>query len=242
MRALIISDIHSNIIALETVLEHAGKVDAVWCLGDVVGYGPNPNECVQLLKEQPNLVCLLGNHDAAAISMVSVQTFNLEARQAVEWTQEVLTEDSTAFLQECPASMEVENVTLAHGSPRRPVFEYLLDTRSATENFEFFNTEYCFVGHSHLPVNFHLREDDYMARLSIPPIGQTLQLYPRAILNPGSVGQPRDRDPRAAYAIYDSESHIWVYNRVEYDIATTQERMREHNLPERHITRLESGW
>jgi predicted phosphodiesterase len=242
MRALVISDIHSNIIALETVFKHAGKVDAVWCLGDIVGYGPNPNECVQLLKEQPNLVCLLGNHDAAAISMVSVQTFNLEARQAVEWTQEVLTEESVAFLQDRPASVEVENVTLAHGSPRRPVFEYLLDTRSATENFDFFNTDYCFVGHSHLPVNFHLREDDYMARLSIPPIGQILKLYPRAILNPGSVGQPRDRDPRAAYAIYDSKAQNWAYNRIEYDIATIQERMREHNLPERHITRLESGW
>lgn len=242
MRALIITDIHANLIALEAVLKAAGEVDAVWCLGDVVGYGPNPNECIDLLQEQPNLICLLGNHDAAAIKMLNINTFNPEARLSVSWTQEELTEESVEFLKNRPQLVEADGATLAHGSPRQPVFEYLLDTRTATENFKAFQTDYCFVGHTHLPVMFYMQGDDYTARLTIPTSGQATQLTPRAILNPGSVGQPRDRDPRAAFAIFDTETHTWHAQRVDYDIETTQERMEQIGLPPRHILRLEGGW
>ncbi len=242
MRILIITDIHANQVALETVLEHAGEVDAVWCLGDVVGYGPNPNECVEIIRELPNLICLLGNHDAASIKMMDISTFNPEARKSVEWTQSVLTEESTKFLAERPATMVINQVTLAHGSPREPTYEYLLDTGAATENFGYFNNAFCFVGHTHLPVIFYKEDDDYLCGLAIPVANAVTQLNARSIVNPGSVGQPRDRDPRTAYAIFDPDENTWAYTRIEYDIPETQRRMKEYDLPERHIIRLENGW
>lgn len=242
MRALIITDIHGNLPALQAVLEDAGNVDAVWCLGDVVGYGPSPNECVQLVRLQPNLVCLLGNHDAASVGMLDVDTFNPEARLSVNWTQGVLSAENQVYLRQRPLTQVVENVTLVHGSPRHPIYEYLLDTRAATENFEHFGTDFCFVGHTHLPVMFTIKGGDYMARFTVPSEGEAAELKPRAIINPGSVGQPRDRDPRAAYAIFDTETNTWHPHRVAYDIAATQQAMREHRLPQRHIERLESGW
>jgi len=242
MRALIISDIHANLVAFETVLEHAGEVDAVWCLGDVVGYGPNPNECIALLKEQPNMVSIMGNHDAAAIDELELNTFNPEARRSIEWMREILEPECFEFLGSRPRQLVMEGVTLVHGSPRQPIYEYLLDTRAATENFEYFTTDFCFIGHTHLPVLFYMEPGDYLAGLTIPPIQQKTKLKPRAIINPGSVGQPRDRDPRAAYALYDSEEITWHYRRVEYEITATQERMQKADLPERHILRLEGGW
>ena len=242
MRTLIISDIHANLTALETVLKHAGEVDRVWCLGDVVGYGPSPNECIARVKELPNLTCLLGNHDAAAIGQIDINTFNPEARISIEWLQGQLTEESLEFLKELPEKKNFDAATLAHGSPRQPVFEYLLDTQAATENFEHFETDFCFVGHTHLPVIFHLKNDDYIARLSVPPANKQNKLKVRTIVNPGSVGQPRDRDPRAAYGIFDPKKKTWDYRRVEYDIPAVQELMTEAGLPERHVLRLEGGW
>ncbi len=242
MRALVITDIHGNLPALQAVLQDAGEVDAVWCLGDVVGYGPNPNECVQLVRSQPNLVCLLGNHDAASVGMLDVDTFNPEARLSVNWTQSVLSAENQVYLRQRPLTQVVEDVTLVHGSPRHPIYEYLLDTRAATENFEHFENDYCFVGHTHLPVMFTMQNGDYMARFTVPMVDEVTELRPRAIINPGSVGQPRDRDPRSAYAIYDSEAHSWLSRRVAYDIDETQRMMQQARLPQRHIERLESGW
>jgi predicted phosphodiesterase len=242
MRILVISDIHANLIALDTVLEHAGEVDAVWCLGDVVGYGPWPNECIARLQDLPELVCLIGNHDAAAINLLDIATFNPEAQISINWMQTRLTEDSLDFLRSLQEHVAIDDVTLAHGSPRQPILEYLLDTRSATENFDHFSTSYCFVGHTHLPVRFEYKNGDYISRLSIPPINEVTELAPRAILNPGSVGQPRDRDPRSAFTIFDPDENTWHYQRVGYDIASVQEKMTEEGLPERHIQRLQGGW
>ena len=135
MKILVISDIHANLMALKAVLDAAGEVDAVWCLGDVVGYGPNPNECVELIRKQPNVICLLGNHDAACIGKMSVETFNHEARMAVDWTKSILTLENRDFLLGLPETVVHNEVTLAHGSPREPVYEYLLDVQSAAENF-----------------------------------------------------------------------------------------------------------
>lgn len=242
MRILVISDVHANFVALEAVLEHAGKVDAVWCLGDVVGYGPSPNECITRLKELPNLVCLLGNHDAAAVNILDSKSFNPEARISIEWLQTQLTKESINFINGRPQTDSIGQVTLAHGSPRQPVLEYLLDTRSATENFGFFDTDFCFVGHTHLPVIFYTSNDDYLARLTIPQANQVTKLKPRSIINPGSVGQPRDRDPRSAYVIFDSQKKSWDYKRIEYDIPKVQQLMIAAGLPERHVNRLEEGW
>ena len=138
--------------------------------------------------------------------------------------------------------MNLDYITLVHGSPYRPIWEYLLDTRTATISFEFFDKPYCFVGHTHLPVLYHLPDDRQTAQLIVPEHVSQMTLAPRAILNPGSVGQPRDRDPRAAYAMLDLTDFTWEWHRVEYDIKSVQEQMQEANLPERHITRLSAGW
>ena len=242
MRILILSDIHANLTALETVLTQAGKVDAVWCLGDLVGYGPDPNESVNLIRHLPNLSCILGNHDAATVGLIDVASFNIEARQAIYWTQSQLSEGNKTFLKTLPEELIIDNVTLAHGSPRHPIWEYLLDTRSATLSFGYFETPFCFVGHSHLPVAFELKEGSAGARLLIPVPEEELVLQPRTIINPGSVGQPRDRNPQAAYALFDTETHIWISSRVGYPIREVQERMIAAGLPSRHIERLAGGW
>lgn len=242
MKILIISDIHANFTALEAVLADAGKVDAVWCLGDLVGYGPDPNECVERIAQLPNFLCILGNHDAAALQHIEMDTFNPEARAAILWTQQKLNAANLAFLQSLPERVTVEHVTLVHGSPRQPVWEYLLDTRTATANFEYFETPYCLVGHSHLPMVYYLAEESLSARLIVSEDTTQLVLTPRAILNPGSVGQPRDRDPRAAYAILDLEEYTWEWRRAAYNIPDVQARMKEAHLPDRHIQRLAAGW
>jgi predicted phosphodiesterase len=242
MRVLVISDIHANLTALEAVLADAGQVDAAWCLGDVVGYGPDPNECILRVKELPNLECILGNHDAASLNHIGVNAFNPEARQAIYWTQRVLTEQSTIFLRSRPEKVVIGEVTLAHGSPRQPVWEYVMDPYVATQNFSFFETTYCFIGHTHLPVRYNLEEGQLTADMIGLEPNQITELKPRAIINPGSVGQPRDRDPRASFAIYDTDAQTWDYRRIAYDIRSVQERMIAARLPERHIVRLEGGW
>jgi predicted phosphodiesterase len=242
MRILVISDIHANLTALEAVLSEAGEIDAAWCLGDLVGYGPDPNDCVFRVKELPNLVCILGNHDAAVLNQIDIDSFNPEARLAISWTQSVLFDGSLAFLRKLPEKANIDCVTLAHGSPRQPVWEYLLDTSTATRNFDYFDTSYCFVGHTHMPVIYQLAQARRRVQLSIPEPNTSIALQPRSILNPGSVGQPRDRDVRAAYAIYDSENETWHYRRVSYDIVAVQDRMKAAELPERHIQRLAMGW
>ena len=242
MRILIISDIHANQNALDAVLVDAGEFDAAWCLGDLVGYGPDPNECVDRVRALPNLVCIIGNHDAATLNQIDSETFNPEARQAIRWTQAALTDANLSFLRSLPERVNLDHVTLAHGSPRHPVWEYLLDTQNATRSFEYFESPYCFVGHTHLPSIYYMGDNNHSARLLIPEANTHLMLSPRAILNPGSVGQPRDRDPRAAYAIYTPDEEVWEYKRVTYDVVSVQDRMKSAGLPERHIQRLTAGW
>lgn len=250
MRVLVISDIHANLAALEAVLEEAGDFDMLWCLGDLVGYGPDPNECVSLVRSLPNTVCILGNHDAAILGHIATESFNPEARKALDWTRDILTEASMQFLQSLPELKESTNIieeehagaTLVHGSPRQPVWEYLLDTYNATSNFDFFRTPYCFVGHTHIPVIYQLVDGRGSAILVIPEANSKIVMKPRSILNPGSVGQPRDRDPRAAFAIYHVGEEVWEYRRVHYDVKSAQQRMKDIGLPERHILRLSAGW
>jgi predicted phosphodiesterase len=242
MRILIISDIHANLTALDAVLDDAPQVDAVWCLGDLVGYGPDPNECVKRVQTLPNLVCLIGNHDAAVSGVIDTTSFNSEARLAVLWTQSVIEQDNLDYLRGLSPQTEIDSVHLAHGSPRQPVWEYVLDTRTAFENFDYFDTPFCFVGHSHMPVVFRMEDKQHTTDLSIPKANSSLKMVPRAIYNPGSVGQPRDRDPRAAYAVFDSDRQTWSLQRVSYDIQSVQDRMLAARLPQRHIQRLSAGW
>jgi predicted phosphodiesterase len=242
MRILVLSDIHANLSALEMVFQNAGQVDATWCLGDVVGYGPDPNECVSLLRERPNLTCLLGNHDAAVLSRIPLETFNHDARRSIEWIQRIIAPASIQFLDRLPEKTVIEGVTLVHGSPRNPVWEYVLDLYNAAQNFDHFDTQICMVGHTHLPIAYLAGENTRDVRWVIPLEGEGIKIENRAILNPGSVGQPRDHDPRASFAIFDSETNTWEIKRVEYDVRSVQKRIRAADLPSRHALRLIEGW
>lgn len=242
MRVLVLSDIHANLDALQAVLSAAGDVDQTWCLGDIIGYGPDPNECIETLRARPNLTCLLGNHDAAALNHIAIEAFNREARLSIQWLQEILTSEHKNFLANLPDRIIIDQVTLAHGSPRNPVWEYLLDSGSAAENFFFFDTQICLVGHTHLPLAYIAHDQTGSIERRILQDGDKFILTGRAILNPGSTGQPRDHDPRAAYAIFDTETLLWCAYRVAYDFAPVQERIRLAGLPVRHALRLAEGW
>jgi predicted phosphodiesterase len=244
MHVLIISDIHANLVALEAVLAAAaGRYEAVWCLGDLVGYGPNPNECVAAVRALPGLTCLVGNHDKAVLGEVDLNVFNGDARAAITWTQNVLAAESAAYLAALPARTETGGYTLAHASPRRPVWEYILDRFVAQDNFAHFTTPVCLVGHTHLPVVYRQSGPEGEALEEAPDYERVLSLAAgKFIVNPGSVGQPRDSNPAAAYALLDAASGAWQFCRTDYDIPATQGRMRAARLPERLASRLGFGW
>jgi len=241
MRILVMSDIHANLTALEAVLADAGDVDGIWCLGDLVGYGPDPEECITRIRKLPNLICLIGNHDAAVMGQLDQEAFNREANQSVNWTREQLSEASLTYLEGLCTRIETMGVTLSHGSPRNPIWEYLLDLSTVLTNFSFFRTRVCLVGHTHIPV-LYVHNGNGTVDWSVPQANVAIDIPSRAILNPGSVGQPRDRDPRAAYAIYTPEDHKWEARRVSYDFPAVQERILAAGLPSRHATRLGDGW
>jgi predicted phosphodiesterase len=242
MRILIISDIHANLVALEAVLKDAGTVDAVWCLGDLVGYGPNPNECVALVRQLPNLLCLVGNHDKAVLGEIDINVFNNDARVAIEWTQRTAATETLEYLRSLPANDLSWPYTLTHGSPRQPIWEYILDKYIAEENFPLFDTSYCLVGHTHVPVIFHQASRDEVVEEAPDYTAPRALRNERLIINPGSVGQPRDNNPDAAYAILEPYDAIWQFKRVPYDILATQSRMRAARLSERLVARLAYGW
>ena len=243
MRIAILSDIHANLPAFEAVLRDAedhGPLDALWCLGDTVGYGPHPNECIALLRRYQH-VAVVGNHDMAACGRMGTEEFNEGAAAAARWTGEQLTDDARSYLRELPPVITEELFTLVHGSLRQPEWEYLLSGEQALVQFDLQRTPYSLVGHSHLP--FICRE-----RSRVPPGLQPaadrdrVELgTERLILNPGSVGQPRDGDPRASYALYDSDEAIVGFRRVEYDIAATQTAMEATGLPRWLSERLSYG-
>jgi len=243
MRILVLSDIHANFTALEAVLKDAGEADETWCLGDLVGYGPDPNAVVEQMREVRNLTCLMGNHDVAVIGRMPMETFNGDARRTLLYHEKVLTASNMDFLRELPTKIKVlEDATLAHGSPRDPLWEYILNSLTARLNFEHFNTPWCFVGHSHIQCMFALDEEKDRVTLETIKPDVTVNLRRKLILNPGSVGQPRDRDPRAAYAIYDTKEKTWLPKRVAYNIAEVQGRIRTAGLPEKQAVRIAEGW
>lgn len=245
MRYLIVSDIHANLVAFETVIQHAGRFDGVWCLGDVVGYGPNPNECIERLRSLSH-VCVAGNHDYAALGKLNLEDFNVDAQASTRWTEQQLTPDSRAFLESLPERYVEGNYTLVHGSPREPIWEYLLFPSMATPQFAYFDTPTCFVGHTHAPVVFTLIQGETGpegCEATALPVAEKIPLgRERQIVNPGSVGQPRDGDPRAGYAILDTELHELEHFRIDYPVHEVQKQMTAKGLPPRLIARLGYGW
>lgn len=242
-RILVISDIHGNLDALEAVLEAAGKVDHTWCLGDIAGYGPQPDECIARISRLPDLTCMMGNHDYAAISDMSLETFNTDARKALLWQREVMSEESKIFLRNLSEKpLERGEVTLAHGSPRDSIWEYIMNAVVARQNLDAFWTRWAMVGHTHYQAVFQFHSENDGMSIEVPAPDKGYHLHERAILNPGSVGQPRDRDPRAAFAIFLPKEKLWEPHRVDYDIRKVQRLIRKAGLPNRHAERLAAGW
>ena len=242
-RILVLSDIHGNLEALQAVLADAGAVDQTWCLGDIAGYGPQPNECIRKISELPELTCMMGNHDFAAITDMPLDSFNSDARKAMVRQREMLSADSKAFLAErLDKPVERGEVTLVHGSPRDSIWEYIINSVIARQNLEHFWTRWCMVGHTHYQAIFQFHSENETITIETPPLNSPYRMVERAIFNPGSVGQPRDRDPRAAYAIFDPVEKTWEPRRVEYDIHKVQKLIHKYGLPMKHADRLTEGW
>ncbi len=243
MQTLILSDVHANLTALISVLEDAAPFDRVWCLGDIVGYGPDPNECVEQIKSLPGLICVKGNHDAASVGGLDVHTFNMDAQESLAWLTKELTFENSQWIEALDDVVIVNDITLVHGSPRSPVWEYIMDSGCAHENMKAFDTSICLVGHTHLPAVYELGGNSASpTRISKITVDEEFAVNHKSIINPGSVGQPRDLDARASYMIYNDVLESWCYHRVDYDIQAVQERIMAANLPYRHAARLKAGW
>lgn len=246
MQLALISDIHGNLEALHAVLKaiDALKPDAIWCLGDVVGYGPQPQACVESVQQVASL-CLAGNHDLAVAGRLDLEDFTETAQAAIRWHQSLLPHQTLSWLAGLPSLLIQDGVTLAHGSPRSPIWEYVTDAGGAAENADYFDTQLCLIGHSHAAIAWRLTEARWWgrARLQRRPPGEPLSLVQdRWLLNPGSVGQPRDRDPRASFALLDTQNQTWTWHRQEYDIAPVAEAILAAGMPAKLAHRLYEGW
>jgi diadenosine tetraphosphatase ApaH/serine/threonine PP2A family protein phosphatase len=214
--------------------------DAVWCLGDLVGYGPRPNRCCTLVADRAD-ICLIGNHDLGVLGRLDLEDFSYDAATSARWTTSVLDEEPRRFLESLEPQCARGDVALYHASARDPVWEYVLTPFAALASFTASEARLLFVGHSHVALAFGLA--DRKLETTIAPGGTELDLAGdgRWILNPGSVGQPRDGDPRAAYLVLDLDANRADYRRVEYPVARTQEEIRERGLPEPLAERLAQG-
>ena len=240
MRIAALSDVHANLRALEAVLAEidAGRFDGIWCLGDLVGYGPKPNECTALLQER-STVCLAGNHDLVVLGKIPIDAFAGEAAAAARWTQTVLDESGRAFLASLEPQAAAPGAELFHGSPRDPVWDYVLSDESAASALARTEAPLVLVGHSHVALEI---SNGGELRGEPAPAGTKLELGGlRRLLNPGSVGQPRDGDPRAAWLEVDFGTGRATFHRTDYPVERTQAEMREAGLPEALALRLAFG-
>lgn len=231
MRIGIISDIHSNREALEAVLQDISlqKVEEVWCLGDIVGYGPDPNECINLVRSKI-MICVAGNHDHAVAGIIEPFNFDPDAEKACLWTRAALTEESKEYIASMPLKLVIGDFTLVHGSPRES-FEYITSSFEAKEALPYLKSFFCLIGHSHIPMILRPGEET-KRRNSYPTNLRKVTLTEHAtFINPGSVGQPRDGNPKSSYMIYDSNSNQVIHRRVVYDVNSTRQKMMSVGLP-----------
>jgi predicted phosphodiesterase len=240
MRYAVIADVHGNLEALEAVLKRLKEesYDAILFLGDSVGYGPDPNECVELLKKKAQ-VLLAGNHDLAAAGLTDTEFFNPHARTAIEWTQAVLKDENKKFLASLPIEKQMidEDLYLVHSTPKEPEkWHYLITSWDAYKNFPFFSKKICLIGHSHVPA---IIEEPPEGKISTFNIRAEIKENHRYIINAGSVGQPRDGNPEAVYVLL-TENSVEI-KRVSYDILLTQKKMRNAGLSDHLINRLAKG-
>jgi len=241
MKVALISDVHGNLEALEAVLRDIEKQGAekIHFLGDAVGYGCNPNECVKLIDKHCNIK-LLGNHDYAVMGLETTDNFNQVAQISMDWTQNKIKSKAVTALADFEMSAVFLDYFLVHASPDEPeAWNYILNTDAAREQFEAFASNICFVGHTHLPTCFILDKDDTVTQKTQSEI--IFDEDCKYIINIGSVGQPRDNDPRACYMIIDTEANKTSYRRVDYNIKKTQEKMKKAKLPDFLIERIAIG-
>jgi len=237
----IISDIHGNLAALQQTLKRIDelKCERIMCLGDIVGYGPFPNECCEVIQDRADAV-IAGNHDHAAIGLLSTEYFNRYAKAAMEWTVKELHDKNKEFLASLPLQLQEEEMLFVHGSPSDPAaWDYVLSLYDAEIAFQAFQQRLCFIGHSHLPEAFAYEDGEFPTLERLP----TIQLFSgfRYIFNVGSVGQPRDKNNAACFGVYDSEMHKFELQRAPYNIQETQKAMVQKKLPTFLIERLSLG-
>ncbi|HEY3763819.1 MAG TPA: metallophosphoesterase family protein [Gaiellales bacterium] len=241
MKVAVISDVHANLPALEAVLAfiEADAADELWCLGDLTGYGAEPAPCLDIVLDRAD-ICLAGNHDMVVTGEIEITMFSSDARRAAEWTREVLDADALRRLAELRPEGERHGIELYHGSIRDHVWEYVIDDRTAANCLEQQQSRLSMVGHSHVPLAYGYADEKFLGGLA--GADTTLETLPGPfLLNPGSVGQPRDGDPRAAYMLIDTESGVARWRRVDYDVQAAQRAIREAGLPLRLGARLAEG-
>jgi diadenosine tetraphosphatase ApaH/serine/threonine PP2A family protein phosphatase len=242
VRVAVVSDVHGNCQALEAVIAdvQASQSEDLWCLGDIVGYGADPQRCIELIRQHAS-VCLAGNHDLGVLGKVPIDEFSDVARSAALWTREQLSEENREFLLGLEPQDLDQDVGLYHASPRDPVWEYVLSPLQAELCFEITPLRVNLVGHTHVALEFH-RFEDQSATGETRAGGKIVDIADgHWLLNPGSVGQPRDGDPRAAWLELDTDHWTAIYHRVEYDIDGAMWAIRAARLPEELATRLERG-
>jgi diadenosine tetraphosphatase ApaH/serine/threonine PP2A family protein phosphatase len=240
VRYAVVSDVHSNIDSLETVLAMLNDDDALLCLGDIVGYGPNPNECVERIRARATAT-VLGNHDVAAVDNFGLAYFNPAAREAMKWTQSVLTPENVAWLDSLGYEFRMPEFLLVHGAPVN-YFEYILDKPAAARAFAATDAPIIFIGHTHIAEVYTLHPDGGIAHAHLQQGGEVqLEDGARYLINVGSVGQPRDLNPRASFGLYDTVAQTVTITRFDYPIARVQEKIASVNLPDALARRLVVG-
>jgi predicted phosphodiesterase len=241
MRVAVISDVHGNLHALEAVLAaiEPERPDALWCLGDLVGYGPRPNRCCSAVAGRADL-CLVGNHDLGVLGELDLGDFSPDAEASANWTREVLSDDARSYLASLHPQATAENAELFHASARDPVWEYVLSYEAAQASLDATKAPVVLVGHSHVPLALGL-EDGQLGGGVAPDGTETDLGGGRWLLNPGSVGQPRDSDPRAAWLLLDFGAGRASFRRELYEIEATQAEIRERGLPNALAERLAHG-
>jgi predicted phosphodiesterase len=242
MAIVVLADVHANLVALDAVLADAGQrgeISELWVLGDLIGYGPRPNECIERIREFEHKA-VAGNHEHAAVGKITTEEFNPYAAAAAEWTAETLTKESREYIEALPELIQLDEFTMVHGTIRDPIWEYLITHEAVVEQLARQTTTYSLIGHTHIPTI--VQEEESGAPMMRLPDGAVVPLnQQRLILNPGSAGQPRDGDSRACYAFVDMEERTFSHVRVEYDIRETQRQMKGEGLPQYLIERLAKG-
>jgi predicted phosphodiesterase len=244
MRYAVLSDIHGNYEAFKSVLLYLENrsIDNFLFCGDIIGYGPQPVECIEEIRKLSNLKAVLGNHDAALIGKINIKWFNDAAVRSINYAKEKMDIDSINWINKLPERIDTEDFSIVHGSPRNPLKEYLLSEMQVYENLKYLNNKICFIGHSHMPMYFYLSEDNKVNGDFIKPMGKIVLNSSKCFINPGSVGQPRDGNPLASFGIYDSEKNTFENIRISYNISNVQDVMIKIGMPQILIDRLALGY